>query len=99
MVKYFADYGWNDITIAFPVNIREFSEIEILAKRIILNVLVAAILLVICSGVAMAERFTVASKVANIRSGPGTKHEILWKIEKYHPLFVLKKSGQWYYTR
>lgn len=69
------------------------------SKRIILNTFVVAILLIICSGVALAERFTVASKVANIRSGPGTKHEILWKIEKYHPFFVLKKSGQWYYFR
>ena len=37
--------------------------------------------------------------MANIRSGPGTKHEILWKAEKYYPVEVLKTSGRWYQFR
>ena len=41
MAKYFANNGWNDITIAFPVNIREVPEIENLAKRISLNILIS----------------------------------------------------------
>ncbi len=45
----------------------------------------------------MAERLTVAVDVANIRGGPGTKYDILWKIGKYHPLNILKKSGSWYH--
>lgn len=53
-------------------------------------------LLIIFSSSALAERLTVKVPVANIRSGPGAKHEILWKIEKYHPIFVLEKSGSWY---
>ena len=69
-------------------------------KRIILKtIVITAILLIICSSIALAERLTVTSKVANIRSGPGTGYEILWKVEKYHPFFVLKKSGRWYYFR
>ncbi|MFZ1729064.1 MAG: alanine racemase [Bacteroidota bacterium] len=40
MAQYFADDGWDDITIAFPVNLREAAEIEALAARISLGVLV-----------------------------------------------------------
>ena len=39
MAKYFAEAGWNDITLAFPVNIREVSQINELAGRINLNLL------------------------------------------------------------
>ncbi len=39
MATYFAQ-EWNDITIAFPVNIREMNAINELAKRITLNLLV-----------------------------------------------------------
>ncbi|MFC1877721.1 SH3 domain-containing protein [Thermodesulfobacteriota bacterium] len=46
-------------------------------------------------GFAMAERLSVSSKIANIRSGPGTGYEILWKVESYYPIMVLKKSGLW----
>jgi len=47
------------------------------------------------NGLAMAERLSVSSKIANIRSGPGTDYEILWKVENYFPISVLKKSGKW----
>jgi len=47
------------------------------------------------NGFAMAERLSVSSKIANIRSGPGTDYEILWKVENYFPISVLKKSGKW----
>lgn len=40
MALYFADNGWDDITIAFPVNILEVDEINNLAGKINLNVLV-----------------------------------------------------------
>jgi SH3-like domain-containing protein len=43
-----------------------------------------------------AERLAVSSPVANIRSGPGTKHDIIWKVEQYHPVVIVKKSGKWY---
>ena len=45
---------------------------------------------------ATAERLTIVAPVANIRSGPDTKSDILWKVEKYYPIFVVKKSGSWY---
>jgi len=40
MAEYFADHGWNDITIAFPVNLLEINEINQLASDISLNLLV-----------------------------------------------------------
>ncbi|MCP4370183.1 MAG: SH3 domain-containing protein [Deltaproteobacteria bacterium] len=57
------------------------------------------ILLIISSSVAFAERFSVSSDTANIRSGPGTNHDILWKVEKYHPIIILKKTDTWYHFR
>lgn len=40
MAKEFANQGWNDITIAFPVNLREIDQINELAKDIQVNLLV-----------------------------------------------------------
>jgi len=40
MAEYFARNGWNDITIAFPLNILEINNINRLAANINLNVLV-----------------------------------------------------------
>lgn len=40
MANYFADAGWNDITIAMSVNILEIPEINELASRIHLNILI-----------------------------------------------------------
>jgi SH3-like domain-containing protein len=42
-----------------------------------------------------ADRVSVNVSVANVRSGPGTGHEVLWKVEKFHPLRVLSRSGEW----
>jgi SH3-like domain-containing protein len=57
------------------------------------------VLIVILAGTAMAERLTIVAPVANIRSGPDTKSDILWKAEKYYPILVIKKSGPWYQFR
>ena len=40
MAMYFAQHGWKDITIAFPVNILEIDNINKLASSIQLNLLV-----------------------------------------------------------
>jgi len=40
MAKYFADHGWEDITIAFPVNLQEVDKIDMLAGKVNLNLLV-----------------------------------------------------------
>lgn len=51
------------------------------------------------AGAASAERVSVSVPKANIRSGPGTGYAVLWEVEKYHPLMVLKKEGEWYRFR
>lgn len=40
MARYFADAGWKEITIAFPVNLREMEEINRLAAEVHLELLV-----------------------------------------------------------
>lgn len=40
MAHYFAAHGWEDITIAFPVNLREIAAINALAARLRLHLLV-----------------------------------------------------------
>ena len=40
MAEYFANNGWKDITIAFPVNIRQLERINKLAKKIDLGLLI-----------------------------------------------------------
>lgn len=57
------------------------------------------ILIVIYTGTAAADRLTIVASLANIRSGPATKYDILWKVEKYYPIFVMKESDSWYYFR
>jgi D-serine deaminase-like pyridoxal phosphate-dependent protein len=42
MAQYFTDNGWDDITIAFPVNIREVENLQTLARKIHLGLLVEA---------------------------------------------------------
>jgi D-serine deaminase-like pyridoxal phosphate-dependent protein len=40
MAKYFADHGWKDITIAFPANLHEIGDMNSLAAKIRINLLV-----------------------------------------------------------
>lgn len=40
MANYFAAHGWDDITVAFPVNLREIAAINALAARVRLHLLV-----------------------------------------------------------
>lgn len=52
--------------------------------------------IIIFTGVANAERLAISAPVANIRSGPGTNHNVLWKVEQFFPILVIQKSGEWY---
>ncbi len=44
---------------------------------------------------AHAERLSVNADIANIRSGPNTSDAVIWQVEKYHPLQVIQKEGEW----
>ena len=63
-------------------------------KRLLLLTLLLSIALPI-SQLRAAERMAIKSDVANIRSGPGVKNELLWQIEKYHPILVVGREGDW----
>ena len=56
-------------------------------------------LAVLAATSASAERLAIKSDIANIRSGPGTDTEVLWQVEKYYPLTVLQKQGDWYFFK
>jgi D-serine deaminase-like pyridoxal phosphate-dependent protein len=43
MARHFASGGWNDITIAFPFNIREAADAKTLASKVNLNILVSGL--------------------------------------------------------
>ena len=46
-------------------------------------------------GAAAAERLAIKAGIANIRSGPGTQHDKVWQAEKYYPIAVQKRKGDW----
>jgi SH3-like domain-containing protein len=49
----------------------------------------------LCSAAQAAERMAVSVKEANVRSSPQPNSDVLWKIEKYHPVEVFETSGVW----
>ncbi len=61
----------------------------------VLNIAVFLILSVMTTGVCLAERMAVSVPTANIRLGPGEKYDIIWKVEKYYPIDVIKVAGKW----
>ncbi len=43
-----------------------------------------------------AERLSVSVSKANVRSGPGIDdYDILWEVERYHPVEVVEKTDGW----
>lgn len=65
--------------------------------RKLLVLIIVAILMT--AGPALAKRLAVQVDKANIRSGPGESHEVLWSVGKYYPVDTLQRSGDWYKIR
>ena len=60
------------------------------------NWMMVLIILILCySPVNAASRLSVKAGIANMRSGPGTKYEVLWQVEKFHPFMLVEKKGNW----
>ena len=53
----------------------------------------------LCVTALAGQRLSVKAALGNIRSGPGTNYEVLWQVEKYYPVLVIKKTGSWYHFR
>lgn len=62
--------------------------------------LVVAVLMAAPAVSLAGKRVSVSVNSANVRTGPGTKYEIVWKgVEKYYPLEVLDQADSWYYVK
>jgi SH3-like domain-containing protein len=72
-------------------------------RRILPNgghVFLLVLVIMACAGTAYAERMSVKAGKANIRSGPGAeKYPILWEVERFHPVEVLRKEDGWVFFR
>jgi len=69
-------------------------------KRRIWRIMLIVLMSLVLAGTVWAERMSVNGDKANIRSGPGTdKYEVLWEVERYHPVEVIRKQGGWVFFR
>ncbi len=61
----------------------------------------ALIIIMFCLPVSAfaSQRLSITAKIANIRSGPGSKYEVLWQVEKYYPIIITGKKGNWYHFK
>lgn len=59
--------------------------------------LLAALFLLIA--VDSADALCIKTKKANLRKGPGVKHEKLWEVLKYMPLQKIARKGSWYQVK
>lgn len=59
-------------------------------------IVLVVFLLLLPAMAAAQKRMTVTASIANMRSGPGTKHDVLWQVEQYHPVIIVEKKGNWY---
>lgn len=46
-----------------------------------------------------ASALCVTSSQANLRGGPGTKHEKTWEVYQYMPLQEVGRRGNWYHVK
>ena len=62
-------------------------------KKLIL--LTLFFLLVAGAGSALAQMVAINGNDINMRSGPGKKYKVIWKLGDGFPLKVLRRSGSW----
>jgi SH3-like domain-containing protein len=63
--------------------------------RFQIRILGYVLVFIFITQIAFAARMTVRVSMANVRSGPGSQYKILWKLEKNHPIDMVKRSGEW----
>lgn len=62
-----------------------------------ITIVIVSFVILATGGNAAAERLSVKVDIANIRSGPATSDAIIWQVEKYHPINVIQKQGNWFF--
>jgi D-serine deaminase-like pyridoxal phosphate-dependent protein len=107
--RYFASDGWDDITIAFPLNIRQLSEIEELASDVNLGILIETIEAAQALGLRRSSRFNIWIKIdcGLHRAGVDWQdtprvHAIIKEVQKFpnlHPAGLLTHAGNTYSAR
>jgi SH3-like domain-containing protein len=65
-------------------------------RKLICGLILAALFPFLGSAAIASQRMAVKSDVANIRAKPDMKADTLWQAEKYYPLLILEKKGDWY---
>ena len=72
-------------------------KMKCLMKKFVFNFVLSIILIgmAIPCLVHAQERVSVNADVANMRAGAGTKNQVLWQVERYHPFIVLEKNDKW----
>ncbi|MCB0462088.1 MAG: alanine racemase [Flavobacteriaceae bacterium] len=108
MAEYFAE-EWNDITVAFPVNILEIETINRLAKKITLNVLVESVATAqyLMKHLNHSVNFLIKLNIGNGRTGLLPNHtetinailEATKQSSKLHFIGFLGHAGQTYNCR
>jgi len=89
MAEYFANHGWKDITIAFPVNLREVIKIDDLAINISLNLLVDSSFSTEQLAGSLTNKVGVFIEIDNGYHRSGLLPEQITEIEK-----IVKITGQ-----
>lgn len=59
----------------------------------------ALLMLLVMQAVQAREMVSIVRPDVNLRSGPGTRHEVVWILGRGYPLEVLARKGQWLQVR
>jgi SH3-like domain-containing protein len=63
--------------------------------KLFLFTLLLSVFLTPATSVCNAEMVSISKQKVNMRSGPGTKHDVLWELGKGYPLMVIATKGKW----
>ncbi|MEI8132155.1 MAG: alanine racemase, partial [Leptolinea sp.] len=95
MADYFADGGWSDITIAFPMNFRQIDQIQTLASKINLGIVIENLEAIALLGRTIRQNLNIWLKIDSgaHRTGipwdkPATVLEILAESKNYPHLVI-----------
>jgi D-serine deaminase-like pyridoxal phosphate-dependent protein len=81
MANFFADHGWQDITIAFPVNLLELDEINRLAAKVHLNILIESKLVIAALEKSISEKIGIFIEIDTAYHRSGIMSDNFDKIE------------------
>ncbi|MCJ8502070.1 SH3 domain-containing protein [Desulfatitalea alkaliphila] len=84
------------MTSALPLSVDLSGRVRQRRRRLWQAMAIALSALFFFAGMAQAaERLAVSADIANIRSGPGVGKDLLWQVEKYHPVLVVERRDGW----